>query len=117
MESNTPQDSAALALQIQTLTANMEELTRQIQEMRLWLQQEDNRSRTNQDDNKDSKRRDDCWQIATPERAGSDLLQEMRREMDELRSAIKEKTNQSLNWMVRRTDSSFITVVLECRMP
>ena len=35
MESN--QDSAALALQIQTLTASMEELTRQNQEMRLQL--------------------------------------------------------------------------------
>jgi len=29
MESNTPQDSAALALQIQTLTASVEELTKQ----------------------------------------------------------------------------------------
>ena len=37
MEPNTPQDSVALALQIQTLTASMEELTRQNQEMRLWL--------------------------------------------------------------------------------
>ena len=29
MKSSTPQDSATLALQIQTLTANVEELTRQ----------------------------------------------------------------------------------------
>ena len=36
MESN--QDSAALALQIQTLIASVEELTRQNQEMRLRLQ-------------------------------------------------------------------------------
>ena len=45
MESN--QDSTALALQIQTLTASVEELTKQNQEMRLWLQQEENRSRIN----------------------------------------------------------------------
>ena len=45
MESN--QDPTALALQIQALAASIEELTRQNQEMRLWLQQEENRSRTN----------------------------------------------------------------------
>ena len=38
IESNAPQDSVALALQVQTLTANIEELTRQNQEVRLQLQ-------------------------------------------------------------------------------
>ena len=41
MESNTPQDPVALALQIQMLTTSAEELTRQNQEIRLQLQQED----------------------------------------------------------------------------
>ena len=41
----------------------------------------------------------------------------MRREMDELRDAIKEKTNRSLDRMVRMTDSSFTLVVLECPVP
>ena len=41
----------------------------------------------------------------------------MRKEMDELRNAIKEKTDQSLDRMVRTTDSPFTTVVLECPMP
>ena len=41
MESN--QDSVALALQVQTLATSVEELTRQNQEMRLQLQQEENR--------------------------------------------------------------------------
>ena len=63
MESNTPQDSAALTLQIQTLTASMEELTRKNQELRLQLQQEENRSptkvRTKRNNNKDSHKRDD----------------------------------------------------------
>ena len=40
----------------------------------------------------------------------------MRREMDELRNAIKEKTDRSLDRMVRATDSPFTTVVLECPM-
>ena len=59
MESNTPQDSVALALQIQILIASVEELTRQNQKMRLRLQQEDNCSGMNWDDDKDSQRRDD----------------------------------------------------------
>ena len=36
--------------------------------------------------------------------------------MDELRSAIKEKIDQSLDRMVRRTDSPFTMVVLKCPM-
>ena len=59
--------------------------------MRLQLRQEDNRSETNRDDDGDSQRRDDHRRPITPEGANSDLLWEMRKEMDELRSAIKEK--------------------------
>ena len=43
MESN--QDSAALAQQIQALVATVEELTRENQEMKLRLQQEENQSK------------------------------------------------------------------------
>ena len=41
----------------------------------------------------------------------------MRKEMDELRNAIKEKTDQSLDRMVRVTDSPFTTAILECPVP
>ena len=34
--------------------------------------------------------------------------------MDELRNVIKEKTDRSIDRMVRATDSPFTTVVLEC---
>ena len=54
MESNASQDPASLALQIQTLVAIVEELTRQNQEMRQWLQQGDNRSKTNRGDEGDN---------------------------------------------------------------
>ena len=37
--------------------------------------------------------------------------------MDELRNAIKEKTDQSLDRMVKATDSPFTTAVLECPVP
>ena len=36
--------------------------------------------------------------------------------MDELRSAIKEKIDWSLDKMVKRMDSPFMTTVLECPM-
>ena len=38
----------------------------------------------------------------------------MRKEMDELRSAIKEKTDRSLDRLVKATDSPFTTAILEC---
>ena len=37
--------------------------------------------------------------------------------MDELRSAIKEKTERSVDRLVRATDSPFIAAVLECSVP
>ena len=39
------------------------------------------------------------------------------REMDELRSAIKEKTDWSLDRLVRATNSPFTMAVLECPVP
>ena len=85
--------------------------------MRLLLQQEDNRFGTKRNDDKDSHRKNDHWQLNTPKEANSNLLKEMRRETDELRSEIRVKTNWNLDGMVRRTNSPFTTKVLECSMP
>ena len=68
--------------------------------MRLRLQQEENWSRANQIDE-----------------PNSDLLWEMRKEMDELRNSIRGKTDRSLDSMVRATDSPFTTTILECPVP
>ena len=68
MESSVPQDSTALALQIQMLTANTKELTRQNQEMMQRLQQKGNRPETNKDDEGDSHRRQPSTNVS------SDLL-------------------------------------------
>ena len=94
--------------------ATVEELTRQNQEMRLRLQQEENWSKANQEDEGDSHRRSDRRGPTTPDEQNSDLFREMRKEMDELRNAIKEKTDRSLDRMVRATDSPFTMAVLEC---
>ena len=115
MESN--QDPTGLAQQIQALAATVEELTRQNQEMKLLLQQEENRFKGNLEDEGDSQRRGDCQRPVSPDDQNSDLLREMRKEMDELRSAIKEKTERSMDRLVRATDSPFTTAVLECLVP
>ena len=109
MESN--QDSVTLALQVQALVASVEELTRHNQEMRLQLQQEENKSRANQEDEGDSHRR------TTIDEQNLDLLQEMRKEMDEVRNSIKGKIDWSLDRMVRVTDSPFTMAILECPVP
>ena len=85
--------------------------------MRLQLQQEDYRSRTNRNDDEDSHKRNNHQRLNTPKEANSDILREMRREMDKLRNAIGEKTDWNLDGMVRRMDSPFTTMVLECPMP
>ena len=112
MESN--QDPAALAQQVQALAATVEELTRQNQEMKLLLQQEENRSKGNLEDEGNSQRRSDRQRPISLDDQNSDLLWEMRKEMEELRSAIKEKTKWSVDRLVRATDSPFTTAVLEC---
>ncbi|XP_050254592.1 uncharacterized protein LOC126700444 [Quercus robur] len=121
MESNP--DSTALAQQVQALTATIEELTRQNQEMKLRLQQvqqaqqEENRSKGNTEGEGDSQQRETPRRPTTPDEQNLDLLREMRKEMDELRSAIKEKTDRSVDKMVRATDSPFTAAVLDCPVP
>ena len=101
MESN--QDFTALTQQVQALAATVEELTRQNQEMKLRLQQEENQSKGSPEDEGNSQRTSDYQRPISSDDQNSDLLREMRKEMDKLRSTIKEKTERS--------------VVLECPVP
>ena len=95
----------------------MEELTRQNQEMKLLLQQEENGSKGSPKDEGNSQRRSDRQRPVSPDNQNSNLLREMRKEMDELRSAIKEKTERSVDRLVRATNSPFTTAVLEFPTP
>ena len=65
MESN--QDFAALTQQVQALAATVEELTRQNQEMKLRLQQEENRSKGSPEDEKNNQRRSDRQRPVSPD--------------------------------------------------
>ena len=121
MESNP--DSTPLAQQVQAFVATIEELTKQNQEMKLRLQQvqqaqqEGNRSKGNLDEEGDSHRRSAHQRPTTSNEQNSDLLREVRKKMDELRNTLKEKTDRSVDRMVRATDSPFTTAVLECPVP
>ena len=104
----------AQALQIQTLTTNVEELTRQNQEMGLQLQYEENREANRNVDEENSNKRDGSRETNLSDKASNDLLKSMRKEMDELRNEMREKTNKNLDGMVRRIDSPFTIKVLKC---
>ena len=77
------------------------------------MQQEDNHTEVNRNDDEDRHRR----RTSTSEEANLDFLREMRKEMDELRNAIKGKTDQSLDKIVRKTDLPFTVAVQECLVP
>ena len=53
----------------------------------------------------------------SPDDQNLDLFREIRKEMDKSRSAIKKKTEWSVDRLVRATDSPFTTAVLECPVP
>ena len=126
MESNIPQDLVALALQIQMLKANIEELTKQNQEMRQRVQQEENHSLRRIKNNKNeyevqalenSDGMEGSIRTEWSDRASDDLLRSIKKEMDELKNAMKEKTTKILDWMVKRTNSPFTKKVVECPLP
>ena len=81
------------------------------------VQQAQQESKGNPDEEGESHRRSAHRRLATSDKQNSDLLREVRREIDELRNALKEKTDRSVDRMVRATDSPFTTTVLECPVP
>ena len=96
--------------------ASVEELTKQNQEMRQRLQQEENRSprrvenNRNEDEVQDlegSQGRDGSRRMERSNEASNNLLKSMRKEMDELKNAMKGKRAKNLDRMVRRIDSPF----------
>ena len=63
-------------------------------------------------DPKGSRRRDGSRRTERSDEASNDLLRSMRKEMDELKNAVKGKTAKNLDGVVRRTDSPFTQWVL-----
>ena len=81
------------------------------------VQQAQQESKGNPDEKGESHRRSAHRRPTTPDEQNSNLLREVRKEVDVLRNALKEKTDWSVDRMVRATNSPFTTVVLECPVP
>ena len=81
------------------------------------VQQAQQESKGNPDEEGESQRRSAHRRLTTPDEQNSNLLREVRKEMDELRNALKEKIDRIVDRMVRAMDSPFITAVLECPVP
>jgi len=45
------------------------------------------------------------------------MMKSLRRELDEVKNAMKGKTTMNLDGMLKRTDSPFTATVLECPLP
>ena len=45
------------------------------------------------------------------------MMKNMRKELDEVKNAMKGKTTINLDGMIKRTDSPFTASVLECPLP
>ena len=85
--------------------------------MKLRLQQEESQPKGSPKDEGDSRKRNDQTRPLCLKDQNLDLLREMRKEMDELRSAIREKTERSVDRLVRATDSPFTATILGCPIP
>ena len=79
--------------------------------------QKESQSKDSPEDEGDSWKRRDQTRPLSPEDQNLDLLREMRKEMEKLRSAVREKTERSVDRLVRATDSPFTTAVLRCPIP
>ena len=94
--------------------------------MRQRLQQEENHSprriknNKNEDEVQDpenSDGRDGLRRTEWSNGVNDDLLRSMRKEMDELKNVMKEKTTKNLDRMVKMTNSPFTTKIMECPLP
>ena len=116
-----PQPDAVQQQQIQALLANVEELTCQNEE--LWKTMESQNAKCrwigeNQNEgesNSQANRQDKTSGEDTAKMENE--LRNMRKEVDELKSAMKDKSKVNLDGMIRRTDSPFTTEVLNRPFP
>ena len=113
--------------QIQALLANVEELTRQNEELRETVESQNVKHRRtgenqNEEESNSQANKRDRTSGEDSIRMESEL-RNMMKEMKELKSAMKEKGGENLDGMIRRMDSPFTTEVLnrplppKCRLP
>ena len=106
---------------IHALLANVEELTRQNEELRKTMESQNvERQWTNENQNEEeSNSQANKWDKTSGEDSTrvENKLRNMRKEMDELKSATKEKGRENLDRMIRRINSPFTNKVLNHPLP
>ena len=107
--------------QIQALLPNVEELTRQNVKLRKTMESQDlerqqiGENQNEEESNSQANRRD---KTSKKDPFGMENeLHNMRKEMDKLKSTVKDKAVENLDEMIRRIDSPFTTEVLNHPLP
>ncbi|XP_030939261.1 uncharacterized protein LOC115964085 [Quercus lobata] len=118
---NTTQPDFVQQQQIQALLANVEELTRQNEELRKTVESQNAKlQRTDENQNEEESNSQANKQDRTLREDSTKMeneLRNMRKEMDELKSAMKDKGGENLDGVIRRMDSPFTTEVLNHPLP
>ena len=116
-----PQLDVVQQQQIQALLAYVEEMTSQNEELRKTMESQNaERRQTGENQNEEESNSQANMQDKA---SGEDSirveneLRNMRMEVDELKSAMKDKGRENLDGMIRRTDSPFTIEVLNSPLP
>ena len=122
MEAETrPQPNAVQQQQIQALLANVEELTRQNEELWKTIESQNAKRRwTGENQNEEESNSQANRQDRTLGEDSSNVeneLHNMRKEVDKLKNAMKDKGGENLDGMIRRTDLPFTNEVLNRPLP
>ena len=106
------------------LTANVQELMKQNEDLRCQVRLEGsntslprcNHSRNDDEANspENSRGRDTSEHTEQSTHDNDQMMRNMRKELDEVNNAMKGKTAINLDGMIKMTDSPFTTSVLEC---
>ena len=126
-EAVAPPDPVVMAQQIQALTANVQELMRQNEELKRRACPEGNNtshhrwSHSRHDEeasspgNSKGKDTTEYTRQFTP--GNNYLMQNLQKELDEVKNAMKGNIAMNLDGMLKRIDSSFTPSVLGCPLP
>ena len=122
-----PPDPVMMAQQIPALTANVQELMRQNEELKRRAHPEGSntshhpRSHSRHDEEAsslgNSKGKDTTEYTGQFTPDNDHLMQNLQKELDEVKNAMKGKTAMNLDGMLKRTDLPFTASVLECSLP
>ena len=116
-----PPDPVVMAQQIQALTANVQELMKQNEDLKRracpegsntsFQRRSHNRHNDEANSPENSRGRDTFEHIEKSTHGNDQMMKSLRRELDEVKNAMKGKTAMNLDSMLMRTDSPFTTSV------